>query len=122
MSVSRPLERLPELPQPWEFLKLGDGECVEFRIVRWQLFKAVIHPTWPGAPEEKVIRVLRVWVDPKDKPIGPDYYDISSSTLVYQLMGFLSRPDFNRFRVRICAHGIPPRKRYSVEFKPARPA
>jgi len=106
---------LAELPGPYEILELRDGESVTLRVLDWRLGMMVIHPrTQPGVTEKR-IKVLRLYVPREIKPVGPDYWDITSQTLIYQLLPYLQRPDFRALVFKITAHGVAPRKRFSVE-------
>lgn len=105
------------LPPPYEILELDDCQRVRFRVVKWTTGLMKIKPRWPGSPPEKVIRVLRIWVPREYKPYGTDYWDITSSTLIYQLLGILTRPDFMVYEVEVHAHGKAPAKRYEVSWR-----
>jgi hypothetical protein len=106
---------LAELPGPFEIFELKDKESVTFRVRDWRLGKMVIKPRVAGGPGEKIITVLRVYVRKEDKPVGPDYWDITSQTLIYQLLPFLQTPDFRAKTFKITAYGVAPRKRFTVE-------
>lgn len=106
---------LPELPGPYEILELRDKESIVLRIRDWRLGIMRIHPRVAGAPPEKVVKVLRLYVPRDLKVTGPDYYDVTSQTLIYQLLPFLQTPDFRTKTFKITAHGIAPRKRFTVE-------
>ena len=106
---------LAELPGPYEILELRDGESITLRVRDWRLGVMRIRPrTIPGAGE-KIIKVLRLYLPREVKPVGPDYYDITSQTLIYQLLPFLERPDFRTKTFKITAYGVAPRKRFTVE-------
>ena len=108
---------LPELPGPYEILELRDGESVTLKIRDWRLGIMRIRPRFAGAPPEKVIKVLRLYVPRETKPVGPDYWDVTSQTLIYQLLPFLQAPDFRAKSFRITAFGVAPRKRFTVEVE-----
>jgi hypothetical protein len=67
----------------------------------------------PGA--ERVIKAMRVYVPRGDKPIGVDYWDITSQLLVAHLEGILKSVGRLPIRVRVKAFGWAPKKRFSVE-------
>jgi len=109
-------EELELVPGPYEILELRDGESIELRVVRWLLGYMEIRPRFaPGTV--KRIRVLRLWVPREVKPIGVDYWDITSQTLIAQLEPWLRRADFRRLRFTIKAFGVAPRKRFTVEVR-----
>ena len=105
------MEQLEELVGA-EILELTDGETKVLHITRWTLGRMTIHPA--NAPLGKMIRVLRVWVPPVEKAIGPDYWDITSQTLIYQLMPFLEREPYRRRTYTITKHGVAPRARFTL--------
>jgi hypothetical protein len=100
------------LEPPYEILELRDGEARDISVVRWALDEMEIHPKWAGAPPVRRIKALRVWVPREEKPLGTDYWDITSQTLIYSLLPFL-RGGVTRFR--ITAKGYAPAKRFQVE-------
>ena len=106
---------LVELPGPFEILELRDGQSIVLRVVDWRLGLMKIHPRFAGAPAEKVIKVLRLYVPRDVKPVGPDYWDITAQTLIYQLLPFLQDPRFRERTFKITAYGVAPRKRFTVE-------
>lgn len=108
------VEALPELIG-MELLELVDGQAIELRILRWEAGRATIHPGYGDRP--KLIRVLRVWVPPADKPVGPDYWDITSQTLMYQMQPYLERVGFQTRIYRITKHGVAPRARFTLEVR-----
>lgn len=74
----------------------------------------MIKPQYEGAPLEKLIPDLRVHVDPKDKVLGPPYYDVTSLTLQLQLRSIISQLGLP-LRVKITKIGEAPRARFMVE-------
>jgi len=111
------VETSEELKSPIELLELKDGETVKFRIERWQKGKITIHPRTPGAPPEKVVECLRIWVPTEYKKWWPPYWDITANRLRTQLEGFLTRPDLRLLEFTVTAHGSAPRTRYTIETR-----
>jgi len=109
---------LAELPGPFEILELRDKESITLKVRDWRLGIMRIKPRYEGAPSEKVVKVLRLYVPREVKPVGPDYWDITSQTLIYQLLPFLQTPDFRTKTFKITAIGVAPRKRFTVEVSP----
>jgi len=95
-----------------EILELADGGSITLHIRAWQMGRLTIHPGYGIQP--KVIRTLRLWVPRMEKPIGPDYWDVTSQTLIYQLLPFLEREDFRARTFAITKHGVAPRARFSL--------
>jgi len=112
------LEALKELEPPYEILELKPGETVSFTVLDWQLGKMTIHPRWPGAPSEKVVRAVRVFVPKEEKPLFPHYWDITAGTLVPQIYTLLreARVPPNRVKITITKVGAAPKARFSVSY------
>jgi len=102
------------LKEPFEIFELENGTSSTFGVSSWEEGDAVIHPRYPGAPEEKRIPVMRVHVPAEDKPIGVPYWDITSKTLQAQLRPLLPGLIEGKGQVTITAHGSGPAKRFSV--------
>lgn len=111
-------EELRRLPGPYELLELKDGEGIDLKVIGWERGTMEIHPKWPGAPESKEIPVLRVHVPVEFKAYPPRYYDVTSKTLMAQWIPLLARPDYKKWTFRITAHGVAPRKRFTLERLP----
>ena len=103
------------LPEPYEIWEIGDGESMEIEVLRYEVGKMIIHPKWPGAPAEKEIRVVRVYVAREKKPYGPDYWDITPTTLIYDLLPKLEAWRLWPAKLKITAAGKAPRKRFTVD-------
>jgi hypothetical protein len=106
---------LKPLPGPYEILELADGQSIEFSIVRYEVGLVTIRPRYLPAGEEKTIKAMRVYVKRADKPIGVDWWDITSQLLVAHLEGILKNVGKLPVRVRIKAFGYAPKKRFQVE-------
>jgi len=111
-----PVDTLPDLPWPYEFLELADGETRELRIVGYRLGKTTIQPR-DGRPPT-TIPVLRVTVAPGTKPTVPDYYDITSKHLIAALLPHLQNGRREHV-VRITRRGTGPAARFTLEVRPA---
>jgi len=114
--VTLDIDKLPDLPGPYEILELADGQSIEIRPIRWEIGKAEIQPR-DGRPP-KVIRILRVHVDPAEKPTLPHYWDITSQHLVAGLVGQLEARRGRPARYRITKHGEGPSARFTLEVLP----
>lgn len=108
-------EELRSLPGPYELLDLPDRGSVRLRIVSSERGSIIIHPKYPGAPEEKEIPVLRVHLAPGVKPYPPMYYDITSKTLIAQMLPLLYESGFERYEYVITKYGVAPRARFTLE-------
>jgi hypothetical protein len=104
---------MAELPGPYDIMELKDGEVREFTILKLVEGEMVIRPKYRPGPEEKRIRVWRVFVPRSDKAVGTDYWDITSQTLGYTLKGVVAGGLPRRVRVK--AVGFAPAKRFQVE-------
>jgi hypothetical protein len=107
-----------KMPEPYEILELADGQSVELRLVTWERGTMTITPRYEGAAGSKEIPVLRVHVAAGVKPYPPMYYDITSKTLMAQMLPHLSQPNFERFVYRITKHGVAPTARFTLEVRP----
>jgi len=106
------------LAGPYELLELMDKQSLELVITGKQIGEIEIHPRYAGAPASKVVKALRVLVDPKTKALGPAWWDITSQTLIAQLGPFLEKIPAAGVRVKLTAYGVAPSKRYSMELVP----
>ena len=103
--------------EPFEILELRDGETIRLRVVNFEFGEAVIHPRYAGAPAEKRIPVLRLYVPPEYKPRGPPYWDVTSKTLQAQLKPLLAELKASGKEFTITAFGAAPSKRFSVRIE-----
>ena len=106
---------MDKLQGPYEILELGDGETLTTGILRWQEGEVEIHPAYK--PEGKMITALRIHVPEKDKEYFPYYWDVTSQTLVAQLLPYLERPGYERRIYAITKHGVAPRARFTLGVK-----
>lgn len=102
------------LPGPFEILELKDGEVKELTVARSQVGSMIIHPRFPGAPAEKVIMGIRIFVPSAEKVFGPPYWDLTSQTLRAQLEPILDEVTRKGRKIRITARGFGPGKRFTV--------
>jgi len=107
-----------ELEGPFELLDLRDRQSLVLTVLDYKLGITTIHPRYPGGPLEKQIRVLRVHVPREEKAAGVAYWDLTSQTLIAQLLPFLPDLKARKGKVRIQAFGMAPSKRFSVELLP----
>jgi hypothetical protein len=108
-------EDLEELPGPYEILEMTDREVRTLRIVAWQLGLMKIQTG--EAPQGKVIKALRIFVPAETKPIGVSWYDVTSQTLIAQLLPFLEQPGFANKTFIITKYGTAPKARFTVEVR-----
>jgi len=83
-------------------------------VVRWELFKHLITPRWPGAPPEKLTLCLRVWMAPGYEGPRAPYWDIHQGHLISMLVPILQRPDFADLEITITKVGTPPKAYFEV--------
>ena len=100
-----------------EILELADGETRVLHVQEWDLGEMDIQPK--VGPATKRIRVLRLRVPVADKPVGPNYWDITGQTLIEQLLPYLKRPDFRALAFAVTKHGIPPKARFQLRVETA---
>ena len=107
---------LTDLGGPFEILDLGDGGEIELQVTGYHVGRMTIHPRPAGYP--KAIVALRVWVPEHIKPLYPDYYDITSQTLIAQLLPSLEAGGYRGRRYTIKKHGSGPQARFSLGTRP----
>lgn len=106
-----------KMPEPYELLDLPDGGSVDLAVTGWERGSMTITLRNVGAGETKEIQVLRVHLAPGVKEFPPMYYDITSKTLIVQLLPQLLQPNYADFRFRITKHGVAPRARFTLETR-----
>jgi len=129
---------MPELPRPYELLELGDGQVVEFHPRGYAEGALRIFPTdWNAQVDDavakgritadqavqakrdgKLIPVLRVVVDSRDKPMGVPYWDVTSTTLIPTLLPYLKDPAYKGKTFTVTAAGVGLKKRFGLVVKP----
>ncbi len=108
---------MAELAPPLQPIELEEGQSRSFTALRWETGEAIITPG--HAPQGKKINVLRIHVRPEDAPGFPHYIDITSARLFAQLRPQLDITGRLIVRWTITAHGIAPKKYFTVERVPA---
>ena len=111
-------ENLRRLIGPYEMFELADRETVTLRMTSWERGSIVIHPRYEGAPAEKEIEALRVHLAPGVKPTPPNYWDITSKTLIAQLMPMLLERGQERYEYVVTKYGVAPKARFTLERRP----
>jgi len=110
--MTEKLEGLKELPGPYELLDLPDGGEIDTPIKGWELGQIEIHPG--RGSYSKWVKTLRIYVKERDKEFFPYYWDITSQTLIAQLIPWLQRADYQRLRFHIQKFGGAPRARFTL--------
>jgi len=111
------IKKLPALPEPAEAFDLLPDEKVILRVERWGLYQHLIHPTYPGAPAEKLTMALRLWMQPGYESPRAPYWDIHQGHLISTLYPFLQRPDYKDYEIIVTKRGRPPKAYFEIEFK-----
>jgi len=104
------------LPGPYEIMELPDGQSLRLAITGSLEGDMMIKPRYAGAPAEKRIHALRLYVAEGYKPVGVPYWDVTSQTLIAQLRPHLKKLAAEKSEFVITAHGTAPRKRFSLEI------
>lgn len=107
-----------KLPGPYELLDLADRQSVTLRIQSFEEGWMTINRKPPNPPGPVDVEVLRVMVAPGVKALPPPYYDITSKTLIAQLLPALRIGEYKKREYTITAYGVAPRKRFTVESRP----
>ena len=105
---------MERLEGPFEILELEDEGTLTTRILRWEIGEVEIHPSYK--PEGKWIKALRIHVPETDKQYFPFYWDVTSQTLLAQLVPYLERPGYERRTYKITKHGVAPKARFTLEI------
>jgi len=103
------------LPGPYEILELLNGETIFIKPIAKEYGKVIIRPRWPGAPPEKEVLALRVFVDPETKPFFPYYFDLTSRRLVALLGPIIDRIIGEGVWLRITKRGTAPKAWFEVQ-------
>jgi len=111
------IKALPVLPEPVETFDLMSDESITLKVSRWGLYQHLIHPTWPGAPPEKLTITLRLWMQPGYEGPRAPYWDLHQGHLISMLYPFLQKPDYKDYEIIITKRGTPPKAYFEVEFK-----
>jgi len=123
-------EDIPKLFQIWDripFVQFGfkfanfdryPNRTIRFRPVDWELLRTIIRPR--HAPHGKEVLVLRVHIAPEYCVYPPCYIDFAESTLIWQLLPILTRPDYSRFEIEIQQVAPPPLPAFIVKTRPIR--
>jgi len=106
------------LEPPYEIFELADGESRTMRVEKWVRGLMTIRPRYAGAPPEKEVEALRVWVPPEIKPEFPHYWDITAGRLRAQLLPILKAPGFEKLEITVTKRGVAPRAYFEVSVKP----
>lgn len=83
-------DELEKLPPPYELLDMVDGQTVALRIERHAQGWMMIRPR--GAPADKKVSALRVWLKAGEKTAGPSFWDITAKHLHADLIAWLEGP------------------------------
>jgi hypothetical protein len=104
------------IQSPYEILELGDGGKIVTPILKWEIGVMTINRRSDKVIKE--VQVLRIFIPHEVKPIFPDYYDLTSTTLIAQLLPQLQQPTFVNNVFTITKIGVAPRARFTLEVAP----
>jgi len=103
---------VPPLAGPHEIFDLPGNSTREFTVTKYVLGRMTITPRETKIPKEIV--ALRVWVPNDDKPLYPDYWDVTAQTLIPQLVPPLDAAQGEPVRFRVTKFGSGPTARFQV--------
>jgi hypothetical protein len=106
---------ITELPGPYEILELTDREVKELRIVDW--VDGTIKISTSETPAGKIVKALRVYLAPGTKTVGVNWYDITSQTLIAQMIPYLETAGFDKKTFKVTKYGTAPKARFSLEVR-----
>lgn len=105
------------IESPYEILELAPGESRDLTVLSAELGRMIINPRYGRPPKE--IPVLRLQVDPSDKPVPPHYYDVTGLNLQALLKPFVLAAGYTPRRFTITKVGSGPQARFTVGSSPA---
>ena len=100
---------------PYELLELEDQRSLTLTPEKWLQGTMTIVPRFSGGQTAKLIQVLRLWVPASEKPTGMPYWDVTSQTLIAQVVPLLPDIVARHGKITIKAFGRAPAKRFTVE-------
>jgi hypothetical protein len=103
---------LKEIQGPYDILDMKDGETQTMQIRRYE--KGTMKIVTAEKPEGKTIPVLRVWCVKETKQIGAPYWDITSQTLIAQMMPYLEAGEYENRKFAVTKYGVAPRARFTL--------
>ena len=112
------LEGIKRLDSPFEFLDIPHCQSVVLKPVDYEFGIGTVHPPWTPTGTLVDTQVLRVHLEPADKPLFPHYWDIGQKTLVPQVMSILTAGVPDGYGIKIHAVGTAPKKRFEVSLVP----
>lgn len=109
-------EDLKTLPGPYEIFELPDGGKSRLRVMDWKL--GLIFIQTADVPAGKEVKAMRIYVTSETKPIGVNWYDITSQTLIAQLQPYLEIAGYQQKAFTITKYGVRPKARFMLEVAP----
>jgi hypothetical protein len=113
------VSQVPPLLGPFEVFDIPSNAPRSLTVSKWQLGSMWIKPRDSRPPRQVV--ALRVWVSTEDKPLYPDYYDMTAQTLVPQIVPLLEASPGKPVRLTITKFGEGPTGRFMVMRHPSQP-
>jgi hypothetical protein len=106
-------EELKPLAGPYELFDLADGETREFRAIRYEM--GVVRIQTAVVPAGKDVVGLRIFVTAASKPVGVNWWDVTSRTLIAQLLPYLEAPGLEVRQFSVTKLGVAPKARFMVK-------
>jgi len=110
------LERMPWLEPPKEIFEFQAGVPATFYATDFKIGRMTIQPKWPGAPPEKVVATVRLFIPERFKPTFPHYWDITPSRLVTQLSALLVGGTWRGFGIEILRDIPGPKAHFAIRL------
>jgi len=101
--------------EPFEFWDMENEETRVFKVASYEEGSVTIHPRYPGAPESKVIKIMRLHLPPGIKTTLPSYWDLTSKHLIAGLLPILQAPGLEDKTFSVTKYGVAPSARFSLE-------
>jgi hypothetical protein len=109
------IDKFPELPSPKEIWEMAPNETRKIGVIRYGLYKDVIHPEFYPPGVTKKTLALRIWVDPRYKSFGPPYWDIHQAHLISALVPLLDKYKYPDYELEITWVGTGPSARPQIK-------
>ena len=106
-------EELKPLLGPYEIFEMTDGETRVFQVNDWKL--GTMGMVTAETPAGKIVKTLRLYVPQLHKPLGVNWWDVTSQTLIAQLLPYLELPNYQVKTFTVSKFGVKPKARFTVK-------
>jgi len=111
-------QALRVLSKPYEIFDLADGQSMTLKVTTYERGSMEIAPKYLPPGTTKVIEALRIQLAPGVKAYPPQYYDVTSGTLIAQLLPYFMERGFTNYAYKVTKYGVAPKARFTVDRLP----